>query len=226
MTSTQRLPLFPLSTVLTPGMPLALHIFEPRYRQLVADLLDDHDPQAPEFGVIALRQGWEVGQVGELHQIGTSARITDVRPLPDGRCDLAAVGERRYRVLQLHPDDQPYLVGTVEWLPEPIGDLGATAVAATRGALAQHQRALQELQVAFDQPGLNLADEDPKSLSYQVARLASLPLGDRQELLSAPDTAARLAMARSILRREAELIRCLHAIPVSAAAFGSGAPTS
>ena len=59
--TTEVLPLFPLGTVLVPGMRLSLHVFEPRYRQLVADLLDDQDPGAPEFGVVALRQGWEVG---------------------------------------------------------------------------------------------------------------------------------------------------------------------
>ncbi|HEX2904067.1 MAG TPA: LON peptidase substrate-binding domain-containing protein, partial [Jatrophihabitans sp.] len=174
MTRTQRLPLFPLGTVLTPGMPLALHVFEPRYRQLVADLLDDEDPRAPEFGVVALRQGWEVGEVGQLHQVGTSARVVDVFPLPDGRCDLTATGERRFRIHTLHPDEQPYLVATVEWLPERAGRLSDSAVSATRQAVAQHRLALAQLGVVFEEPELELAVADALAMSYQIARLPSL----------------------------------------------------
>ena len=140
-------------------MPLSLHVFEPRYRQLVADLLDDQDPRAPEFGVVALRQGSEVGDVGDVHEIGTSARVTDVLPLPDGRCDLAAVGERRFRILELHPQERPYLMATVQWLPEPAGQLSDTAVAATRRAVARYDEALQALQVSFEQPDLEPSED-------------------------------------------------------------------
>lgn len=224
--TTERLPLFPLGTVLTPGMPLALHVFEPRYRQLVADLLDDQDPQAPLFGVVALRQGWEVGQLGDLYEVGTSARVTDVLPLRDGRCDLAAVGERRFRIVELHPDDEPYLVASVQWLPEAEGRLSATAVTATKRALARHEEALRALNVEFEQPELELGSDDAAAISYQVAQLASLPLVDRQQLLAAPDSAARLTAARATLRRETELILQLRAIPVSAATFRSGSATS
>ncbi len=224
--TTQRLPLFPLGTVLTPGMPLSLHVFEPRYRQLVADLLDDQDPRAPEFGVVALRQGWEVGALGDVHPVGTSARVTDVLPLPDGRCDLSAVGERRFRIEELHPDERPYLMATVTWLPEPLGPVSTAAVEATRRAISRHDQALRALNVEYEQPGIDPDVEDPQTVSYQVARLASLPLVDRQRLLGEPDTATRLASARAVLRRETELILQLRAIPVSAASFHNGPTTS
>src|SRR3954453_140621 len=109
---TEVLPVFPLGTGLGPGMRLSLHVFEPRYRQLVADLLGAEDPSAPEFGVVALRQGWEVGSLGKLHEIGTSARVTGVLPHPDGRCDLAALGERRFAIEALDTGSKPYLLGT------------------------------------------------------------------------------------------------------------------
>ena len=224
--TTEELPLFPLGTVLTPGMPLSLHVFEPRYRQLVADLLDDQDPQAPEFGVVALRQGWEVGALGDVHPVGTSARVTDVLPLPDGRCDLSAVGERRFRIEAVHPDVRPYLMATVTWLPEPLGAVRPGSVGATQRAIARHDEALRALNVEFEQPGIDLTDDDPQTVSYQVARLASLPLVDRQRLLGEPDTATRLSAARAVLRRETELILQLRAIPVSAASFRSGPATS
>jgi len=214
------LPLFPLGTVLVPGMRLSLHVFEPRYRQLVADLLGAEEPGAPEFGVVALRQGWEVGELGEVHRIGTSARVTGVLPHPDGRCDLAAIGERRFVIEALDAASKPYLLGTVRWLAEPAGELGPELADSVRRALELHLRTLVALHA---DPGVAgefaAAADDPLALSYAVARLPSLPLADRQALLTMADTAARLQAGRSVLRRETELLRQLRAVPISAATF-------
>jgi Lon protease-like protein len=222
----ERLPLFPLGSVLVPGMRLSLHVFEPRYRQLVADLLNAEDPGAPEFGVVALRQGWEVGELGDVYQVGTTARVTDVLPHPDGRCELAAVGEQRFAVESLDTTAQPYLMATVRRLPEPDGDLRAGLTALTLRSLDVHLRALAELAVDFGDTEtleeLDRAAPNARSLSYAVAGLASLPLPDRQALLAVPDTASRLRAARSILRRENELLVQLHAVPVTAATFRTG----
>src|SRR5215472_12119694 len=94
----EMLPLFPLTTVLFPGMRLPLHIFEPRYRQLVSDLLDRPEPR--QFGVIAIRKGREVGEsnvtgIEALHEIGCVAAVRNVAPREDGRFDLRAVGTER-----------------------------------------------------------------------------------------------------------------------------------
>lgn len=237
----EQLPLFPLGAVLVPGMRLSLHVFEPRYRQLVADLLNADDPGAPEFGVVALRQGWEVGELGDVFEIGTTARVTDVLPHPDGRCELAAVGERRFVIESLDTTAQPYLMASVRRLPEPDGDLRPGMAAATRRALQLHRRALAELDVEFGDPLDPLDPADPvdpapaagdeppdraptdaRALSYAVARLASLPLADRQGLLAVPDTAARLRAARAVLRRENELLMQLRAVPATAANFRDG----
>jgi Lon protease-like protein len=222
----EQLPLFPLGSVLVPGMRLALHVFEPRYRQLVADLLNAEDPGAPEFGVVALRQGWEVGELGDIYQVGTTARVTDVLPHPDGRCELAAVGEQRFTVESLDTTAQPYLMATVRRLPEPDGDLRAGLTALTLRSLDVHLRALAELAVDFGDTEaleeLDRATPNATALSYAVAGLASLPLPDRQALLAVPDTASRLRAARSILRRENELLVQLHAVPVTAATFRTG----
>lgn len=226
----EQLALFPLGSVLVPGMRLALHVFEPRYRQLVADLLNADGPGAPEFGVVALRHGWEVGQLKDLHQIGTTARVTDVLPHPDGRCDLTAVGEQRFRIEALDTSSQPYLTATVRRLAEPDGELRPGLPAATRRSLDVHRRALIELDVDLgEETPPEQADGAPMSareLSYAVARLASLPLTDRQSLLEVPDTAGRLRAARSILRRENELLVRLHAVPVTASTFRTGPATS
>jgi len=243
----EQLPLFPLGTVLTPGMPLSLHIFEPRYRQLVADLLNERDPRAPEFGVVALRGGSEVGELQDVHQVGTTARVTDVLPLPDGRCNLSAVGERRFVIEQLDTTAQPYLMGTVRWLAEPDGEFSAALVLRVRAALRRHQQALGQLNVGYLEPtgtgsavageplaaaggGPERAPADPigraeldsvaaRELSYLAARQPWLPLSDRQQLLACPDTAARLHTARTVLRREAELVSQLHAVPIAPSAL-------
>jgi len=153
----EQLPLFPLGTVLTPGMPLSLHVFEPRYRKLVADLLNDQDPRAPEFGVVALRGGWEVGELQDLHEVGTTARVTDVLPLADGRCDLSAIGERRFVIEQLDTASRPYLMATVRWLAEPDGQLSAGLLLGTQRAMQRHRAALARLNVNYAEP----ADDEP-----------------------------------------------------------------
>lgn len=214
------LPLFPLGTVLVPGMRLSLHVFEPRYRQLVADLLGDDDPGAPEFGVVALRQGWEVGELGEVHPVGTAARVTGVLPHPDGRCDLAAIGERRFAIEALDAGSKPYLLGTVRWLAEPEGDLDPELADSVRRALELHLRTLVALHADPGAAGEFAATAaDPRELSYTVAKLPSLPLADRQALLEVADTAGRLQAGRAVLRRETELLRQLRAVPISAATF-------
>lgn len=214
------LPLFPLGTVLVPGMRLSLHIFEPRYRQLVADLLGAQTPGGPEFGVVALRQGSEVGELGDVHEVGTSARVIDVLPHADGRCDLAAVGEQRFVIEAVDTTSKPYLVATVRRLAEPDGELRPGMAGAVRRALEAHLRALAELGVEFGDaaapPG---PGADPRTLSYAVAKLPSLPVPDRQALLGIADTATRLRTSRTVLRRETELVRQLRAVPVSAATF-------
>lgn len=214
------LPLFPLSTVLVPGMRLSLHVFEPRYRQLVADLLSGERPAAPEFGVVALRQGWEVGEVGDVYDVGTVARVTDVLPHADGRCDLSAVGEGRFVVESLDTGAKPYLVGTVSRLAEPEGELRPELAGSVRRALELHLRTLLALRADPGDVAQSLGGSvDARALSYAVAKLPSLPLPDRQSLLSFADTAGRLRAARSILRRETELLRQLRAVPITAASL-------
>jgi len=103
----EMLPLFPLGTVLYPGLLLPLHIFEDRYRQLVRDLLEGPEPQ--RFGVIAIRKGRETGVdgVSGLYEIGCTATLRQVTELKDGRFDLVTVGTQRFRLGQL--DDSPAL---------------------------------------------------------------------------------------------------------------------
>jgi Lon protease-like protein len=117
------IPLFPLATPLFPGVVLPLQIFEPRYRRLMRDLLSL--PEAGDrrfFGVVAIRQGWEVERIAPaeaLYDIGCTARVQVVRPQPDGGFRVVAVGGERFRLLDVVVGaDPPYLQAQVEWLAE------------------------------------------------------------------------------------------------------------
>ena len=92
----ETVPVFPLGTVLMPGALLPLHIFEPRYRQLTIDLVTGAVPDK-EFGVVAVREGFDTDRHGidALATVGCSARLLDVRRLPDGRYDVVTEGRRR-----------------------------------------------------------------------------------------------------------------------------------
>jgi ATP-dependent Lon protease len=117
------IPLFPLGTPLFPGVVLPLHVFEPRYRRLMGDLLalpEDSDHRF--FGVVAIRQGWEVERVAPaeaLYDIGCTARLQAIRPQGDGGFRIVTVGGDRFRLLDVVVgDDPPYLQAEVEWLDE------------------------------------------------------------------------------------------------------------
>jgi len=117
------IPLFPLGTPLFPGVVLPLQIFEPRYRRLVHDLLAL--PEAGDrrfFGVVAIRQGWEVEAVAPaeaLYDIGCTARVQAVRPQSDGGFRVVTIGGERFRLLDVVVgEDPPYLQGEIEWLDE------------------------------------------------------------------------------------------------------------
>jgi hypothetical protein len=117
------IPLFPLGTPLFPGIVLPLVIFEPRYRRLVADLTAlPADSRRRSFGVVAIRQGWEVDRVAPaqaLYDVGCTATLQSVQLLADGGSRIVTVGGNRFRLLDvIVGDDPPYLQGEVEWLAE------------------------------------------------------------------------------------------------------------
>lgn len=206
-----QLPLFPLGTVLYPGNRLPLRLFEPRYVALLGHLAAG--PQPGRFGVVAIRSGHEVGagNARALHRIGTAAVLTNVQRGADGTYDVETVGERRFALRGLSDAGQPYHVGTVGWLGEPVGDRGRVADRATRvrTRLVDYRR----LFGSDETTTLSLAPNDPTALSHRVGELLALPLEDRQALLACETTADRLALAAHLLHREETLVRRLHAVP-------------
>jgi uncharacterized protein len=206
----QVIPLFPLGTVLFPGAPLPLRIFEDRYRTLMADLLE-LPAEDRRFGVIAIRSGREVGTHGAraLFDVGCMAVITAIERADDGTYTLESVGSARFRVLSFD-SERPYLRATVEWLPEPAGEVGTLADIVTERYL-DYRRALGGLR------GVNveLAElpSDSRLLSYLVAATVIAETPQRQRFLAELDAAGRLAAEARWLALESTLLRELSAVP-------------
>ena len=208
------LPLFPLSTVLFPGMRLPLHIFEERYRLLVTQLRNQPEPR--RFGVIAIRTGREVGAggVAALHEVGCVADVREITPHPDGRFDLATVGTERFRLLRVD-DSLPYLQGEVELVkdevPSDAGEAEAFAVSRAQAGFRAYLNALA------DRGGgvISVADlpDEPVLLSYVVGAAMIIDLPERQSLLAAPTALDRLRLERSLLVRETAMLRATTSRP-------------
>src|SRR5215471_16946099 len=206
------LPLFPLGTVLFPGLVLPLHIFEDRYKQLIRDLLEAEEPR--RFGVIAIRSGRETGVDGisALHDVGCTATVREIAEVSDGQFDIVTVGTDRFRVRNLG-EAQPYLTGEVEMLDEPTGD-----DAAARLAAATVQRAFRAyLNVLADRGAavISVPDlpDEPILLSYLVAASMITELANRQTLLAEPDAVSRLSAENALLARETAILRELGSTP-------------
>jgi Lon protease-like protein len=150
-----RLPLFPLHTVLAPGIALPLHVFEERYRVMVRRCLDASAP----FGVVLIREGSELaprgGEEAELAiaGVGTVAEIREASKFADGRWDLLVVGTSRFTVLEVDADAEPYLVAEVEPLPDDIGN-PAVAAGLVERVGARFIEYLRELQPRDGELGL------------------------------------------------------------------------
>jgi Lon protease-like protein len=205
-----------LGTVLVPGLLLPLHIFEPRYRQLVADL--EARPEGERgFGVVAIREGREVGADGvrAMFEVGTVAELREVDRYPDGRADIITNGDARFRLIRLVDAGAPYLSGEVEWLGEESGMDSATAplVAESVHRKFDLYRAAVAGAGAVEVAQMLELPHDPWVLSYLVAAAMVLDLRDRQCLLEAPTTADRLRLESALLSRETAMLRELPSLP-------------
>lgn len=194
------IPLFPLGTVLFPGTPLPLHVFEPRYRALMHDVMSQ--PQPWSFGVIAIREGYEVGSasVKSLYDVGCTAVIQQVEQFPDGRYAVLLVGDRRFHVLALD-ESQPYLQADVDFFAESRPVTACDAADSVSQQFVDYCEALGASSIRDTLPA------EPTQLSYVVASTMLIALGDRQELLEMPDTVQRLQAEAGLLSRELGLIR-------------------
>lgn len=188
-------PMFPLGSVLVPSAGLPLHVFEPRYRALVADCLQGDR----EFGVVLIERGSEVGGDDVRSDAGTLARIVEAEELPDGRWAMVAVGVRRIRVTAWLPDE-PYPIAEVEAWPDPAPGPGHGE--RLHSVLAQLRRCLALAAEAGDPaaPATIELAEDPVLAGYQAILVSPLGPLDQQRLLCAPTPDARLELLAELLR--------------------------
>jgi uncharacterized protein len=193
--------LFPLGSVLFPHMAMSLHIFEERYRVMMRDCR----AASTTFGIVAIREGREVGSGAVPHDVGTLAQLDEIEELPDGRYNLRVVGASRFHIDALS-HDRPYLVGRVHYLqdtPAAVDDterLAAAVTTAFRGYATQLRGIGQADPLELGLPS------DPELLSYLVAAALQVETAQRQRLLEIDGTAERLAACLRLLRREAALL--------------------
>ncbi len=210
------LPLFPLNTVLFPGVVMPLYVFEARYRALVHDLIRLPPDCDREFGVVAIKLGYEVGERGvhTIQRTGCAALVTDVTANVDGTFEIMVVGRRRFHVQSLDPT-LDYLRAGVEWLPDSTGG-GSPDDAAQAATLARDLFGVYRSTVASLR-GDDVLDADPPSdpvdLSYTLAAALVLTLADRQALLEAPDVVTRLLLGTALMRAELRAIAAIPSLP-------------
>jgi hypothetical protein len=190
------LPMFPLSNVVFPYMLLPLHIFEDRYRALMADL---QEVAEPEFGVVLIERGWEVGGGEERADLGTVVQLLDSEQIEGGRWVAVTAGARRIRVTRWLPD-APYPMAEVE----DVKDLEVSDESeALREAAHYSVRKVAALQAELGEPGAPLdfdLAEDPAIASYQACALSPIGPLDAQRLLVMDDPTARLWELTEMLR--------------------------
>ncbi|WP_369388656.1 LON peptidase substrate-binding domain-containing protein [Streptomyces sp. CG1] len=233
--TTARLPLFPLNTVLFPGLVLPLNIFEERYRAMMRELLKTPEDEPRRFVVVAIRDGHEVAPsapgmpdptaqpargpaagfgpepLKAFHQVGCVADAATIRERADGTFEVLATGTTRVRLLSVDTSG-PFLTAELEELPEEPGDEAGALAEGVLRSFRQYQKRLAGARERSLSTGADLPD-DPSVVSYLVAAAMVHDTPTKQRLLQAPDTASRLRDELKLLRSETSIIRSLPSLP-------------
>ena len=233
--TTVRLPLFPLNSVLFPGLVLPLNVFEERYRAMMRDLLKTPEDEPRRFAVVAIRDGHEVAPsapglpdqtalprqgpaagfgadpLKAFHGVGCVADAATIRERADGTFEVLATGTTRVRLRSVDATG-PFLTAELEELPEEPGDEAGALAEGVLRAFRQYQKRLAGARERSLATGADLPD-DPSVVSYLVAAAAVLDTPTKQRLLQAPDTASRLRDELKLLRTETAIIRSLPSLP-------------
>ncbi|MEU0741776.1 LON peptidase substrate-binding domain-containing protein [Streptomyces sp. NPDC006134] len=243
--TTVRLPLFPLNSVLFPGLVLPLNVFEERYRAMMRALLKTSEDEPRRFAVVAIRDGHEVAPSAPgmpdptalpargpaagfgtdpakaFHKVGCVADAATIREQPDGTFEVLATGTTRVRLLSVDASG-PFLTAELEPLAEEPGDEAGALAEGVLRAFRQYQKRLAGARERSLATGADLPDE-PGVVSYLVAAAMMLDTPTKQRLLQAPDTASRLRDELKLLRAETAILRTLPSLPASELTRG---PTS
>jgi len=235
--TTVRLPLFPLNSVLFPGLVLPLNVFEERYRAMMRDLLKTPEDEPRRFAVVAIRDGHEVAAsepgmpdptsvpergpaagfgtepLKAFHGTGCIADAATIRERADGTFEVLATGTTRVKLVSVDASG-PYLVAELEELPEERGEEAGALAEGVLRAFRGYQKRLAGARERSLTSGSELPDE-PAVVSYLVAAAMMLDIPTKQRLLQAPDTASRLRDELKLLRTETAIIRNLPSLPAS-----------
>ena len=190
------LPLFPLPVVLFPGVPLPLHIFEPRYRQLLLDIRVSKNL----FGLSYFDPTTSENEVPPQGHVGCVAEVTETQTFPDGRSNILTIGIIRYRIESYVERGDPYLVAQVTYFEDEDEDeemLAAPAreVAETFTRIAQAVRTINDERATLP----DISNTEPQRLSFLVAAAMEIDAEVKQELLELRSTSERLERLRSML---------------------------
>ncbi|WP_372727261.1 LON peptidase substrate-binding domain-containing protein [Nocardioides sp.] len=207
------LPMFPLNSVLFPGVSVPLTVFEDRYRALVHHLLRIEDPAERVFGSVGIREGYEVGDHGaqSLFRVGCRVQLTEVEANPDGTFDIVAVGMERIELQSLETTGL-FPVGQVVDLPEAPTPVAPEILERARATFTAYRAALSAIRT---DPYAGSLPKDPTYLSWMLAAIAPLPLQDRQALLEAEDASLRLVMVTDLLRTELRAMNVIASLPAT-----------
>lgn len=190
------LPLFPLPVVLFPGVPLPLHIFEPRYRQMMSDIRLGKNL----FGLAYFDSTSAETEVPPAGHVGCVAEVTETQTFPDGRSNILTLGVIRYRIERYVERGDPYLVAEVTYFEdddESESSLTETAkeVAETFTRIAQAVRTINDERATLP----DISDTEPQRLSFLVAAAMEIEADVKQELLELRSTSERLERLRGML---------------------------
>ena len=214
--------MFPLNTVVFPGMTVPLHVFEDRYRMLVNHLLTVEDPAARVFGTVAIREGYEVGDHGaqSVYRVGCILQLTDVERRDDGTFDIVAVARERLMLEEMQRGvDFPQ--GVVALVPEPEVDVPAEVLDRARATFTAFRVAMTELQ---GDPFSGTLPRDPDYLAWTLSALTPLPMAERQSLLEASDATERLLLVTRLLTAELRAINVIPSLPATQVARTAWSP--
>lgn len=197
MAHLEKMPLFPLHTVLFPYATIQLHVFEERYREMVRHCTEFDEP----FGIVLIRSGAEVGAPAEPYMVGTAVRVLHVHTYEDGRMDLRVAGERRFRVRRLE-ESKSYLVGLVE----PVVELDIEDNPRVDALMMRARESFRILiEGSFARPDFSIQvifPNDPTALSFVIANYLQLENLEKQRLLETTDTAERLTSLIPLIERQ------------------------
>ena len=199
------LPLFPLNTVLFPGAPIQLHIFEERYQQMMDFCITERQP----FGVVLIAEGSESrGPLARPHMVGCAAHIQQVEPLPDGRMNLLAYGKERFQIHALG-EGKPYLTGEVT--PFPLIWRQSPQLSKVQSELAtEAARYIRLLSKAgeVDTSAINWPD-DVESLTYLAAHMLRISAAEKQKLLAQEDAYSLMRLMLKLYRQEVSVMQTM-----------------